>query len=40
MAKDEFSDFKPYLASMINLINESNELIKIGLSSEYPPGIH
>lgn len=36
MAKDEFSDFKPYLASMINLINESNELIKIGLSSEYP----
>lgn len=36
MVKDEFSDFKPYLASMINLINESNELIKIGLSSEYP----
>lgn len=29
-------NFKPYLTTLFNLINESNELIKIGLSSEFP----
>lgn len=29
-------NFKPYLINLFNLINESNELIKIGLSSEFP----
>lgn len=36
LAKSAKFDFPPYIRKIFKLINESNELIKIGLSSEYP----
>lgn len=36
LAKDVKFDFYPYLKTIFTMINDSNQLIKIGLSSEYP----
>lgn len=36
LAKSAKFDFPPYIKKIFKMINESNELIRIGLSSEYP----
>ena len=36
LAKSAKFDFPPYIIKIFKMINESNELIRIGLSSEYP----
>jgi len=36
LAKDFKFDFYPYLQTIFTMINESNHLLKIGLSSEFP----